>query len=64
MVKDTKLYDVLELNPNATDDDIKTAYKKLSKIWHPDKNPDKLEEATKRFQEISDAKTILTNPDK
>jgi DnaJ-class molecular chaperone len=64
MVKDTKLYDVLELNPNATDDDIKIAYKKLSKIWHPDKNPDKLEEATKKFQEISDAKTILTNPEK
>jgi DnaJ-class molecular chaperone len=64
MVKDTKLYDILEVQPNATDKEINKAYLKLSKIWHPDKNPDNLEEATKKFQEISEAKVILSDPEK
>jgi DnaJ-class molecular chaperone len=64
MVKDTKLYDVLDVQPNATDKEINKAYLKLSKIWHPDKNPDNLEEATKKFQEISEAKVILSDPEK
>lgn len=64
MVKDTKLYDILEVEPTATDKEINKAYLKLSKIWHPDKNPDKLEEATKKFQEISEAKSVLSDPEK
>ncbi len=64
MVKDTKLYDVLEISPNATEQEINKAYHKLSKIWHPDKNAHRLEEATKKFQEISEAKNILSDPQK
>jgi DnaJ family protein A protein 2 len=64
MVKDTKLYDILEISPDATDKEINKAYFKLSKIWHPDKNPHRLEEATKKFQEINEAKNILTDPEK
>lgn len=64
MVQETKLYDVLGIKPDANDDDIKKAYKALSKKWHPDKNPDNIEEATKKFQEISEAYAVLSDKEK
>ena len=64
MVKNTKLYDVLEISPDATEKEIMKAYYKLSKIWHPDRNPTRIEEATAKFQEISNAKDILSDPEK
>lgn len=64
MVKDTKLYDILQVPTDATDMDIKKAYKNLSRKWHPDKNPDNKEEATTKFQEISEAYAILGDPEK
>ncbi len=64
MVKDTKLYDILEISPEASEKEILKAYYKLSKIWHPDRNPNNVEEATKKFQAISNAKDILTDPKK
>jgi DnaJ family protein A protein 2 len=63
MVQDTKLYDILEISPDATDDIIKKAYRKLSFKWHPDKNQDNQEVATEKFKEISEAYTILSNAD-
>lgn len=63
-VKDKRLYDVLEIPPNASEVDIKKAYKTLSKKWHPDKNRDNLEESTKKFQEIAEANAILSDPEK
>jgi len=53
-------YQVLELPPTASPDDIKGAYRRLSRLWHPDKNdsPD----ATKKFQAIANAFQILTQP--
>jgi DnaJ-class molecular chaperone len=64
MVKDTILYSRLEISPNANDNEIKKAYARLSKIWHPDKNPNNIEEATRKFQDINEAKEILLNNDK
>jgi DnaJ family protein A protein 2 len=63
MVKDTKLYDILEIKPEATDAQIKKAYNKMSKIWHPDKHsdPNEKKEATEMFQEINRAKETLLN---
>jgi curved DNA-binding protein CbpA len=58
MVRDTKLYDVLGVKTDASDSDLKKAYHKLSIKWHPDKNPDNKEEATKKFQEISEAYSL------
>lgn len=58
------LYKVLELEKNATDEQIKASYKKLVKKWHPDKNPDNKEEATKKFREVSEAFGILSDPEK
>jgi len=57
-------YKILELPPNASDDEIKKAYKKLAMKYHPDKNPDNKEESEKKFKEIAEAYEILTNKDK
>jgi molecular chaperone DnaJ len=56
------LYKILELTKNASDDEIKASYKKLVKKWHPDKNQDNKEEATRKFREISEAYSILSDP--
>jgi DnaJ family protein A protein 2 len=64
MVRDTKLYDLLEIQPDANDNEIKKAYKKLSFKWHPDKNPDNKDVATAKFQEISEAYTVLIDSEK
>ncbi|XP_076683827.1 dnaJ homolog subfamily B member 6 isoform X3 [Andrena cerasifolii] len=57
-------YKVLDVQQNATQEDIKKAYRKLALKWHPDKNPENLEEAHRRFKEISQAYEVLTNEKK
>lgn len=52
----------LELPTNATIDDIKKQYRKLAKIWHPDRNAGKEEECVPRFQAIQAAHEILSDP--
>ncbi|KAH8551973.1 hypothetical protein BGW37DRAFT_493106 [Umbelopsis sp. PMI_123] len=60
MVRDTKLYDILGVNENATELEIKKAYRKLAIQFHPDKNPS----AGDKFKELSHAYTILSDPEK
>jgi curved DNA-binding protein CbpA len=57
-------YRVLGLERNATDEDIRRAYRRLALKWHPDKNPDNVKEAEKRFKEISAAYEVLSDPEK
>ncbi|XP_077515579.1 dnaJ homolog subfamily B member 6-like isoform X2 [Amblyomma americanum] len=57
-------YAVLLVSRSATTDDIKKAYRKLALKWHPDKNPDKKEEAERRFKEISEAYEVLSDDKK
>ena len=64
MVVDKTLYDRLEIEPNASQEDIKKKSRKLLIKWHPDKNPNNMEEATKKFQEIQEALEILGDPEK
>jgi curved DNA-binding protein len=56
-------YKILGLNKNATDEDIKKAYRKLARKHHPDLNP-KDKEAHKKFQQINEANEVLSDPDK
>lgn len=63
MVANTKYYDTLEVNPTATAQEIKTSYRRLARIWHPDKHKNK-EEADSKFKEISHAYSILGDQEK
>lgn len=55
-------YDVLELSPNASLDDLKKQYKFLAKKWHPDLNQDP--KAEEKFKKISEAYQYLTSGQK
>lgn len=55
-------YKTLGIDRNATEDEIKRAYRKLARQYHPDINPDAESEA--RFKEINEAYTVLSDADK
>ena len=56
-------YELLEVDKNVTDSELKRKYRKLAKKYHPDLNPDD-EEAQEKFKEISEAYEILSDPQK
>ncbi|CAD5218796.1 unnamed protein product [Bursaphelenchus okinawaensis] len=64
LAKSRDLYEVLGIQKDATDDDIKKAYRKLALRYHPDKNLDGDPEKTEKFKEINHANAILSNPSK
>jgi len=52
----TDYYNVLKVNRNATEEDLKKSYRRLAMKWHPDKNPgDVKKEAEAKFKKISEA---------
>lgn len=55
-------YKVLGVSPNATDDEIKQAYRRLAKKYHPDRNPGDAS-AAKKMQEVNAAYEQIKNPD-
>ena len=63
MAHETTLYSVLRVPENATPEELKQAYRKLVKLWHPDLHPDDMS-AEKRMAEINEAYTVLSDPAK
>eukprot|EP01120_Amphizonella_sp_Union-15-10_P016187 TRINITY_DN8453_c0_g2_i1.p1 TRINITY_DN8453_c0_g2~~TRINITY_DN8453_c0_g2_i1.p1 ORF type:complete len:360 (-),score=95.60 TRINITY_DN8453_c0_g2_i1:62-1090(-) len=57
-------YSVLGVSKNASEDEIKKAYKKAALKWHPDRNLGKKEEAEAKFKEISEAYEVLSDSKK
>jgi curved DNA-binding protein len=56
-------YKILEVDKNATAEDIKKAYRKLARKLHPDLNPND-KDAHKKFQQINEANEVLSDPEK
>lgn len=56
-------YKVLDISKNATEAEIKTAYRKMARKLHPDLNPDD-KNAHKKFQQVNEANEVLSDPEK
>lgn len=63
VLADTEYYDILKVSPSASESEIKKAYRKLAKEYHPDKNKDD-QNANEMFQKVAEAYEILSDPDK
>jgi DnaJ-class molecular chaperone len=63
VAKEKDLYKVLGVSRNASEDEIKKAYRKLARKHHPDVNPGN-KQAEERFKEISFANDVLSDPEK
>lgn len=61
MVKKT-YYEILEVDKKASKEEIKSAYRRLAMLYHPDKN--KLPEAEEMFKGIAEAYSVLSDPGK
>jgi DnaJ family protein B protein 4 len=64
MVIDNTYYTWLGVSSDANDIDIKKAYRKLALQWHPDKNTNNKEASEKKFKEISEAYSVLSDANK
>jgi len=62
MAKD--FYQILGINRNAPDKEIKKAYRRLAMQYHPDRNPGKEKWANEKFKEINEAYAVLGDPEK
>ena len=64
MAEKKDYYAILGVSKTATDDELKKAYRKMAKKYHPDANPDNKEEAEKKFKEVNEAYEVLSDAKK
>ena len=64
MAQKRDYYEVLGVEKNATDEELKKAYRRLAKKYHPDANPDNKEEAEVKFKEVNEAYEVLSDKQK
>ncbi len=64
MAEKKDFYEVLGVSKTATDEEIKKAYRRLAKKYHPDANPDNKKEAEAKFKEINEAYETLSDKQK
>lgn len=64
MAEKRDYYEVLGVNKNATDEELKKAYRRLAKKYHPDANPDNKKEAEAKFKEVNEAYETLSDKQK
>ena len=64
MAEKRDYYEVLGVDKNVSDEDLKKAYRRLAKKYHPDANPDNKKEAEAKFKEISEAYEVLSDKQK
>ena len=57
-------YSILGVNVNASAEDIKRAFRRLALQYHPDRNPENIEEAEAKFKEINEAYEVLSDEEK
>jgi len=57
-------YEVLGVQKNATDEELKKAFRRLAKKYHPDANPDNKKEAEAKFKEVNEAYEVLSDKQK
>ena len=62
-MRHTRDYEALGVPIGTSKTDIKAAYRKLAKMWHPDRHPENLEEAKVKFQGINKAYESLMTTD-
>ena len=62
MSTDKSHYQILGVDPHASEEEIKKAYKKLARIYHPDLNPKRPRSAHDRFKRLQEAYAVLSDP--
>lgn len=55
-------YEVLDVSSTASEDELRKSYRKLALKWHPDKNPDNVEDAKQQFLLVQQAYDVLSDP--
>lgn len=63
MAEKRDYYEVIGVSKTASEDEIKKAYRKLAKQYHPDLNPND-KEAEAKFKEVNEAYEVLSDPEK